>query len=49
MDQQRPERAGGAASAETKAEWTAPLVDKLIAGGAEASAGSDIEGLDGLS
>lgn len=49
MEEQQPERAGGAASAESKAEWKTPQVDKLIAGGAEASAGADIEGLDGLS
>lgn len=49
MDQQQPEAAGGTASADTRAEWTAPQVDRLIAGGAEASDGADIEGLDGLS
>lgn len=49
MDQQNREGAGSAASAQVKAEWTAPEVDKLLAGGAEASAGADIEGLDGLS
>jgi len=49
MEKQQPERAGGGASAETRAEWTAPEVDKLVAGAAEASAGADVEGLDGLS
>ena len=49
MDQQQPEWPGGSASAESRPEWTAPQVDKLIAGAAEASAGSDVEGLDGLS
>lgn len=49
MDQQQPERAGAAASAEPRAEWTAPEVDRLVAGGAEAAAGADVEGLDGLS
>ncbi|HYG47207.1 MAG TPA: hypothetical protein VD846_04610 [Allosphingosinicella sp.] len=49
MDLQQPERTCAAASAEPKAEWTAPQVDKLVAGGAEASAGADVEGLDGLS
>lgn len=49
MDNQHPDRTGGAASAEPRAEWTAPEVDRLIAGGAEASDGTDIEGLDGLS
>jgi hypothetical protein len=49
MDQQQSKRAGCGASTGTRAEWTAPLVDKLVAGGAEASAGSDVEGLDGLS
>lgn len=49
MDQQQPEQAGSAISAESRAEWSAPQVDKLVAGGAEASSGNDIEGLDGLS
>lgn len=49
MDKQQPERTGGAASAEPRAEWTAPEVDRLVAGGAEAAGGADIEGLDGLS
>ena len=49
MDEQQPERVGGPGSAEARAEWTAPEVDRLLAGGAEAAAGSDIEGLDGLS
>jgi len=49
MEKQQPERAGGAASADTRAEWTPPEVDKLVAGAAEAAAGSDVEGLDGLS
>lgn len=40
---------GAAAPAEPKAEWKAPEVDRLIAGAAEAAAGADIEGLDGLS
>ncbi|MGA9582779.1 MAG: hypothetical protein WBR13_12510 [Allosphingosinicella sp.] len=48
MDQHQTEQTRGA-SAERKAEWTTPLVDRLIAGGAEAAAGADIEGLDGLS
>ena len=49
MDQQQGERSGGSESGEPRAEWAAPQVDKLIAGGAEGSAGADIEGLDGLS
>ena len=49
MEKQQPEHTGVAESAETRAEWTAPEVDRLIAGAAEASAGSDVEGLDGLS
>ena len=49
MDEQQAEGSVGSASAESRAEWTAPEVDKLIAGGAEGSVGSDIEGLDGLS
>jgi hypothetical protein len=49
MEQDQPERPGGSASAESKTEWAAPQVDRLIAGGAEGSAGADVEGLDGLS
>jgi hypothetical protein len=49
MDQHSTKRTGAAASAEPKAEWTAPQVDRLVAGGAEANAGADVEGLDGLS
>jgi hypothetical protein len=49
MDQQQPGEAGGSESGESRTEWAAPQVDRLIAGGAEASAGADIEGLDGLS
>lgn len=49
MDQQQPERADVTTSVEPRAEWTAPQVDRLIAGGAEGNAGADIEGLDGLS
>lgn len=48
MDQQS-QGAGGTAAADTRAEWKAPQVDKLVAGGAEGNAGADIEGLDGLS
>ena len=49
MDQEHPEETGGVTPAAAKAEWTAPHVDELVAGGAEASAGADVEGLDGLS
>lgn len=49
MNGKQAERAGGVESAESKAEWTAPQVDRLIAGGAEGNAGNDVEGLDGLS
>ncbi|HEX8125638.1 MAG TPA: hypothetical protein VF548_08660 [Allosphingosinicella sp.] len=49
MDKEQPGGAGGSTSGEPRPEWTAPQVDKLIAGGAEASSGADIEGLDGLS
>ncbi len=49
MDRQQPEESGVGASAGDKARWTAPQVDRLIAGGAEGSAGADVEGLDGLS
>ncbi|HEX8449756.1 MAG TPA: hypothetical protein VF652_09225 [Allosphingosinicella sp.] len=49
MGEDQPERRGGSASAQSRTEWTAPQVDRLIAGGAEGSAGADVEGLDGLS
>ena len=49
MDQHPTKPSGDSASIGTRAEWTAPQVDRLIAGGAEAAAGADIEGLDGLS
>jgi hypothetical protein len=49
MDQQNPDRAVGAASATARAEWTAPEVDRLIAGGAEGSDGADTDGADLLS
>ena len=49
VDQERPEPIVEAVPARRKAEWSAPEVDRLIAGGAEASAGADVEGLDGLS
>jgi hypothetical protein len=49
MDQQRPERPEEVDSAEARAGWTTPQVDRLVAGGAEASSGADVEGLDGLS
>ncbi len=49
MDRQQPRLAESSVSVEVKAEWTAPQVDRLVAGGAEANAGNDVEGLDGLS
>jgi hypothetical protein len=49
MDQKQPERSVGAEPLEPRAQWKAPQVDKFIAGGAEGSAGSNVEGLDGLS
>lgn len=49
MDQKRPEHIDETAPARLKPEWTRPEVDRLVAGAAEASAGSDVEGLDGLS
>ena len=49
MDQEHPEKTGEITPAAAKAEWMAPQVDELVAGRAEASAGSDVEGLDGLS
>jgi hypothetical protein len=49
MDKQQPYPAQDAGWAGTKARWTAPQVDRLVAGGAEANAGADVEGLDGLS
>ncbi|HEX8624353.1 MAG TPA: hypothetical protein VF782_04660 [Allosphingosinicella sp.] len=49
MDHLQSARALDATSAATKAEWTAPHVDKLIAGGAKAGPGQDVEGVDGTS
>jgi hypothetical protein len=49
VDHRNSKRTGDGRPARGKAEWTAPQVDKLVAGGAEASAGADVEGLDGLS
>jgi hypothetical protein len=40
---------GAAASAERKSEWTRPEVDRLLAGGAEATDGADTDGADLLS
>lgn len=49
MGQEQSDRSGDIGSAAPKTEWTVPQVDMLIAGGAEGSAGADVEGLDGLS
>lgn len=44
MDQQHPEQIDGATSAEPR-EWIRPEVDRLIAGGAEATDGADTDGV----
>lgn len=44
MDQQQAEQIGGATSAESKAQWARPEVDRFAAGSAEAS---DINSTDG--
>jgi hypothetical protein len=49
MDKQQPGRVGGVASPQPRAYWTMPIVDRLVAGAAEANAGNDVEGQDGLS
>lgn len=43
------EQVEDAASAEPKAEWTRPEVDRLIAGGAEAAGDTSTDGIDTLS
>ena len=49
MDRQHLQDPARGAPAEAKLGWIRPEVDRLVAGGAEASTGADIEGLDGLS
>jgi hypothetical protein len=46
VDQQQPEKTSGATSAESRAEWTEPQVDRLIAGGAETGPAGDVDGAD---
>jgi hypothetical protein len=49
VDQEGSESIGEVAPAGPKAEWSRPEADRMVAGAAEASAGLDVEGLDGLS
>ncbi|HYE27069.1 MAG TPA: hypothetical protein VEA61_02390 [Allosphingosinicella sp.] len=46
VDQQQPEQIDGVTSAEPRADWTRPQVDRLIAGGAEGSADISTDGID---
>ena len=45
MDEQQLPKAGPE-TVERKADWTRPEVEKLIAGGAEAADGADVDGTD---
>lgn len=45
MDQRHPEQIDDATSARPKEEWSRPEVDRLIAGGAEATDGADTDGV----
>ena len=45
MDRKQPEEMAGAAPARPRPEWSRPEVDRLIAGGAEATDGADTDGV----
>lgn len=45
MDQRKPEQSDGAVPAPAKSDWSRPEVDRLVAGGAEATDGSDTDGV----
>ena len=45
MSERQNERMVEPVSAERKAEWTRPEVDRLLAGGAEATDGADTDGV----
>jgi hypothetical protein len=49
VDQQQPEQTVETASAESRAEWIRPQVDRFIAGGAEAGGSTSTDGIDILS
>jgi hypothetical protein len=44
VDERQPESIDGCASQVRKAEWSRPEVDRLLAGGAEATDGADTDG-----
>jgi hypothetical protein len=46
VHEQQQDRIVAPAPMERKAEWTRPEVDRLLAGGAEASDGADIDAAD---
>lgn len=46
MHQQQPEQIDGATSAEPRADWIRPEVNRLIAGGAEAGGSTATDGID---
>lgn len=49
MDHQQTAQTDGATSAESRAEWIRPQVDRFIAGGAESGPAGDVDGADTLS
>lgn len=49
MEKRRQDQIDKLESRGPKAEWTKPEVDRLLAGGAEASDGADTDGADLLS
>ncbi|HEX8238757.1 MAG TPA: hypothetical protein VF574_03350 [Allosphingosinicella sp.] len=49
MDHRQTERIGRAASAQSRAAWIRPQVDRFNAGGAEAGPSGDVDGADTLS
>jgi predicted lactoylglutathione lyase len=49
VDEQQPEQSVEALSAQSRAEWIRPQVDRLVAGGAEAGGVSATDGIDILS
>lgn len=46
MDHEQPERTVETASAESRAEWSRPQVERFIAGSAEAGGDTSTDGID---
>jgi hypothetical protein len=46
VEQQQAQPIEGSESAESKAEWVSPMVDRFIAGGAEAGGDTTTDGID---